>query len=560
MPHQRLTTKQSSDQNSNITSSELFHPPGQKKSSDNVAVRPQNANAASFHESRFRANLVAVPVRNANPAVMQAQRMGKVVNDKTNPPRQERQLPHEGWHVVQQMQGRVLPLPAYRNPRPLSTRAQAQAKPVVQRTVTKNNYPKKDDVYTSYDQLPHKAREIIEKGSIPQEYAQKIGEFYDETATRQVWKAFVKKCVETKEENDKEFSGSWEDFLIEECLWDTFLEVKKKAQELEEADNSNIRKNLDSGYYEGKGAEIQSALEKLNNMSLDRLKRIATLEAGKLVKGTFTVTDPKVAPALAKVCKTFQVEWEKVNTSIDEMPNQFLEHADEEMEKDVTLGDAWGGIKETVEYILNIYPPDKNAYIGLGASPAVVLKYLEILRAKNGDIETYDVPLSGLSSARSTIKEQWETGGNPKQRLKSFIDSYLGTFSNKKKQVVVMDFSSGGSLFAAEYIIGMYLSEKLNGFQMRQVIPLALTEATKSDSWSGGKVVDKSNIVGVDLHTKEFKAFVAALQASFFKDYGYRSSEKNDTGDILRGTHVKKQIIGGYKRLIKDLTEYFKLS
>lgn len=165
MRHQRLAAPSASDQESRQSSSGLFTRSMPKKSVDEAAGQQQTAREAPVQESGFRANLAAVPVQQAsaegvqavgNPAVvpMQLQGNGEREENRTGMPDrlksgleqmsgmdlsavrvhynsakpaqlnahayaqgtdihlaagQAQHLPHEAWHVVQQMQGRVRP-------------------------------------------------------------------------------------------------------------------------------------------------------------------------------------------------------------------------------------------------------------------------------------------------------------------------------------------------------------------------------------------------------------------------------------------------------------------
>jgi hypothetical protein len=90
----------------------------------------------------------------------------------------------------------------------------------------------------------------------------------------------------------------------------------------------------------------------------------------------------------------------------------------------------------------------------------------------------------------------------------------------------------------------------------RQIIPLSITEDGEG-SFKGAMPTGKSNITGFDLHSDAFRTLVKGLDASWFKEFGYRDTAKNHIADIMAGSHVTHHIIGGYKRLLRDLRPLF---
>jgi len=242
---------------------------------------------------------------------------------------------------------------------------------------------------------------------------------------------------------------------------------------------------------------------------------------------------------------TYQARLSEIKQKNHEAPNRLK-----------GLGQVLPAIQEAGEHLLATYPPADHVYIGLGASPAPITKYLELRKAQRNEIEVYDLPLSGLQGLVGTIKNTWEHDEQKRSRLTSFIDQYLSAFVPSDKRVVVLDFSTGNTLYVAEYILGEYLKAKAPQFEPSQVIPVSLSENGRGN-FTGSAPSGSSNITAMDLHTGAFKELVKGLQSSWFKDFGYRDTAKNDAGLIMGGTHVTHHVLGGYERLIRDLQPLF---
>ncbi|MHB1099903.1 MAG: eCIS core domain-containing protein, partial [Burkholderiales bacterium] len=292
-------------------------------------------------------------------------------------PGQEKHLPHEAWHVVQQVQGRIQPTMQVKDGVPVNddTELEHEVDMMGGQSVrhlaagSSSVMPMKgapviqgifeDENGEPITNLPEEKLKLTETITIPPEFIEKMGDIYDEVKVRMAWKSLVKESYESQEGHFCIGEG-WEDFLVQEMLWGNFQRIKNTLEEPLNSENSGIRDNLLNNKYEEDSEEVRKKIGELGNMSLERLCRIATLKQGELVKFTFTVTELKAAPKLAKVCEKFNNEWQKIQSSIQKESNFLLKDKDK-------YKDAWAGIKETAEYVLETYPPDKNAYVGLGA-------------------------------------------------------------------------------------------------------------------------------------------------------------------------------------------------
>lgn len=167
-------------------------------------------------------------------------------------------------------------------------------------------------------------------------------------------------------------------------------------------------------------------------MPVKRLMRIAGLAKGATgeTREYFTVTRRDVSESLAEVCQTYAAKLHEIEQENDAKPNHLV---------NVEILPA---IEEAGAHILKTYPPATHAYIGLGASPAPLTKYLELSKQRDHQIEVYDLPLSGLQGIGGTIKGIWEANGPEKANLTAFINQYLSTFASLAKRVIVIDRSS----------------------------------------------------------------------------------------------------------------------
>jgi hypothetical protein len=442
---------------------------------------------------------------------------------------------HEAAHVVQQRRGVSL-YGGVGAADLLAAGPGGAGGPAVQRKITIEGDTEADDKnYESYEEIPKNFRTLFENAKVPSDI---LSKFTDEIEARAKFVEAIKRWA-----NGEQYSPIFRDKLILEHAWREFgneLAAQEAPHEplLDEGpSDDDIRRDLLAV-----DRDLQQLTQLLDRMPEERLMRIAGLAKGKIeeTRNFYLVERRDVSAALAEVCAKYADKLRASDAENNTKPNHLLE------------SNMFPAIQEAGNYILDKYPPQTHAYIGLGASPAPLTKYLELSKRRNGEIEVYDLPLSGLTAVCGTIKDSWETNAQEKANLTAFIDTYLSAFASPEKRVIVIDYSTGGSLFSAEYIIGQYLKEKRPGFDPAQIIPLSITEQGQG-SYKGTKPTGKSQITDFDLHSKTFRTLVKDLDAAWFKLLGYRDTDKNHAKDIMAGTHVTHHLIGGYERLIRDL-------
>lgn len=473
-------------------------------------------------------------------------------------------LGHELAHVVQQTEGRVAAKAQAKGPGlnddpsleqeadVMGARAAAgtparegaavaPAAPVsgdaVQRKITIGGYPNEKEY--EYKAFCEAFDTTIDTAPIPKELAH--------IAAKTV-RLELRKKLQEYDETNKEAASI--EALLEEAWEDItrpLLESHSKPEQLEDNEHRN-RLEL---AVKDREQLINVDIEKLKKLPLERLMGISGLAQKKpkdVEKAMWVVRDLQVSTLLGKLCDEYGKKLESIALEISKEPNH-LEGRKE-------------GIKEVGMKLVKEHPPDECVYISLGASPSVVTKYIELTQKA----EVHELPLSGLSGARASIKTDWENK-DKRERLCGFIDGYLEKMAATGKRVVVVDFSTGGSLYAAEFIIGKYLLEKKKIGNQNQVVPLTLlaptatneeeakTEKFKTDD----AVVKPSKLTGLQLFTETFKAFSKDLQNSAFKQFGYRDTDENSTKMIMEGAHTQLHVLGGYERLTRDLKTIFDL-
>jgi len=211
------------------------------------------------------------------------------------------------------------------------------------------------------------------------------------------------------------------------------------------------------------------------------------------------------------------------------------------------------GIHQIGSNLLEKYPPEEWAYIGVGSSPLPFLKYM---RMRNSAVVFKEIPVSSVKEyfwgPRAEPPDLEKTGkdwfnlvwrhkryGTPpwseKVRVGHYLDHYAAKSSlSGRKKVLVLDAADTGLsvLLFADWLRGHYGPDY-------RVVPLALSgELPKPDGTSNLRRLyrfDELQLVEGLQDSGAAKAVLTRLQnlQKYKEDLGYRSFKKLNLQDIL---------------------------
>lgn len=210
-------------------------------------------------------------------------------------------------------------------------------------------------------------------------------------------------------------------------------------------------------------------------------------------------------------------------------------------------------IRRVAEYILHTYPPEQYLYVGLGGSPTPITAYLQLCGRR---ARVVDVPVSSLNQYRANYEEIWENE-DYRTNVVHYLNRYLGKSVDIDTQLLVIDYSSGNSLFVIEYLLRKYLEERytLSSAAARdRVLPLAI-----NDQVTASPPGLDSRIVCITLEQDPlFTQLLNVLDSAVFKDMAYRLYGKVHITDVMSGQPQVKATLAEYQDLCAQLRAFLK--